>query len=87
MKGSSFDEAHVTCWLQMKLLHEMLNVSPWRYYPLSLQILAPEFEKVQQKCLQLPAHMPTTVAPLEVHFLDFMLQIFTYRISGLSKVV
>lgn len=51
---------------KVRLLHEMLNLEPWRYFPLSLHILSSAHAPLRAQCPPLPAHIAVTFAPLEV---------------------
>lgn len=53
--------------LQVRLLFEMLNVDPWCYYPLTVQLLSTSYAPLRNKCLQPPAHVAVTIAPMEVY--------------------
>uniref|UniRef100_A0A1D2A861 Structure-specific endonuclease subunit SLX1 homolog n=1 Tax=Auxenochlorella protothecoides TaxID=3075 RepID=A0A1D2A861_AUXPR len=50
---------------KVRLLHEMLNLEPWRYFPLSLHILSSAHAPLRAQCPPLPAHIAVTFAPLE----------------------
>ena len=47
------------------MLMEMLNTSPWRYYPLSVQFLKPEHAQMRAVAPPPPDHVTITVGPLE----------------------
>ena len=47
------------------LLHHMLQARPWSVYPLALQVLSSKFEPLLRGCPPLPAHVPSTVGPLD----------------------
>ena len=51
--------------MQLALMAEMLNVDPWRRYPLSVQLLSPEAAQLFSSARPLPPHVPVTCAPLE----------------------
>lgn len=70
--------------VQVRLLHEMLNVAPWRFYPLSVQILSSEYNPMRAKCPPLPAHISVTVAPLEVSQAFPSLQLLSLAVSLLD---
>jgi hypothetical protein len=44
----------------------MLNLDPWRLYPLQLQFLSSSFSPFRSGCPDLPSHMNIVVAPMEV---------------------
>ena len=54
------------CSLQVRLLTEMLNIDPWRYFPLTLHFTSSEHAALAAGCLPLPSHMSRSVAPMEV---------------------
>ncbi|MEW5305212.1 MAG: hypothetical protein WDW36_007769 [Sanguina aurantia] len=47
------------------LLHEMLHLSPWKMYPLTLQFLAPGFALLAKGAKAPPPHIQVLVAPPE----------------------
>ncbi|KAL0032103.1 hypothetical protein WJX77_005130 [Trebouxia sp. C0004] len=49
-----------------RLLFEMLNLDPWCYYPLTVQLLSTSYAPLRNKCLQPPAHVAVTIAPMEM---------------------
>ena len=53
-------------WAQVRLLTEMLNLDPWRYFPLQLHVTSSEHLALLAGCAPLPSHMSRSVAPLEV---------------------
>jgi len=59
-------QLHPHCLVQIRLLMEMVNVPPWSYYPLTLQILSSEYLPLRLKCPDPPSHIAVNVAPLEV---------------------
>ena len=52
--------------MQVRLLMEMLNADPWRYFPLTLHFTSSQHVALGAGCLPLPAHMSTSVGPLLV---------------------
>lgn len=56
----------VICVLQVRLLFEMLNLNPWCYYPLTVQLLSSSYTALRAKCVPGPLHMAVTTAPMEV---------------------
>ncbi|KAL0050847.1 hypothetical protein WJX82_008369 [Trebouxia sp. C0006] len=51
---------------KVRLLFEMLNLDPWCYYPLTVQLLSTSYAPLRNKCLQPPAHVAVTIAPMEM---------------------
>ena len=52
---------------QVRLLFEMLNLDPWCYYPLQVQILSSAYTSLRTaKCLLPPPHITVSTAPVEV---------------------
>ncbi|KAL0020174.1 hypothetical protein WJX79_002771 [Trebouxia sp. C0005] len=51
---------------KVRLLFEMLSLDPWCYYPLTVQLLSTSYAPLRNKCLQPPAHVAVTVAPMEM---------------------
>ncbi len=51
---------------QVLLLHAMLNLEPWKYYPLTLQVLDSKYTTLTRGCAALPPHMQLVIAPMEV---------------------
>ena len=56
--------------VQVRLLMEMLNADPWRYFPLTLHFTSSQHVALASGCLPLLSHMTTSVGPLTVSMLD-----------------
>ena len=52
--------------LQVRLLMEMLNADPWRYFPLTLHFTSSQHVALAAGCLPLPPHMHTSVGDVLV---------------------
>jgi hypothetical protein len=52
--------------MQVQLLMEMLNTTPWKYYPLAIHFLSSKHSGERGGCSEPPQHMPVTVGSLEV---------------------
>lgn len=63
---SATELGRIGYFVQVRLMMEMLNVKPWCFFPLTLQILSSEYEGFQAKGPPLPSHIQVTTAPLEV---------------------
>ncbi|KAL3161568.1 hypothetical protein ABBQ32_010433 [Trebouxia sp. C0010 RCD-2024] len=51
---------------KVRLLFEMLNLDPWCYYPLQVQILSSSYTSLRtNKCLPPPPHVTVSTAPME----------------------
>ena len=50
---------------QVRLLHEMLNLEPWCYFPLTQHFSSSQHQALAAGCPALPGHMTTSVAPLQ----------------------
>ncbi len=57
---------HACIVAQVRLLFEMLNLDPWCYYPLTVQMLSSSYTNLRAKCIAPPAHVAVTTAPMEV---------------------
>ena len=54
--------------MQVRLLFEMLNLDPWCYYPLQVQILSSTYTSLRtNKCLAPPPHVTVSTSPMEVN--------------------
>eukprot|EP00128_Syssomonas_multiformis_P002452 Colp12_sorted_trinity150504_noHs@2393 len=51
---------------RVKLVFQMLNTSPWRKHPLTLQWVNRDYMSYGDGCLPLPTHMPLKYGPVRV---------------------
>ena len=50
---------------QVRLLHEMLRLDAWCYFPLKVQLLSSEHAGLRDGCPPLPAHVDWSIGPAE----------------------